>query len=30
MAQKTFKSVWDTWEDIELYANGNEFGKSSK
>ena len=26
MAQKTFESRWDTWEDNELYANGNEFG----
>ena len=30
LAQKTFKSRWETWEDSELYANGNEFGKSSK
>ena len=30
LAQKTFKSRWETWEDSELYANGNEFGKISK
>ena len=30
LAQKTFKSRWETWEDSELYANGNEFGKRSK
>ena len=30
MAQKPVKSRWETWEDNELYANGNEFGKISK